>query len=60
MRITNPNIPTLSPISLSGFSSVCNKTTQNTDSMGRAGAAPPTYKFYEVFVMALGSKYVDL
>ena len=35
---------TLSPISLSGLSSVRYKTTQNTGSVGRAGAAPPTYK----------------
>ena len=32
----------LSPISLSGLSTVCYKTTQNTGSVGRAGAAPPT------------------
>ena len=35
---------TLSPISLSGLSTVRYKTTQNTGSVGRAGAAPPTYK----------------
>ena len=38
------DLHTLSPISLSGLSSVCYKTTQNTGSVGRAGAAPPTYK----------------
>ena len=37
-------ICTLSPISLSGLSTVRYKTTQNTGSVGRAGAAPPTYK----------------
>ena len=37
-------IHTLCPISLSGLSSVRYKTTQNTGSVGRAGAATPTYK----------------
>ena len=35
---------TLSPISLSGLSTVRYKTTLNTGSVGRAGDAPPTYK----------------
>ena len=35
---------TLCPISVSGLSTVRYKTTQNTGSVGRAGAAPPTYK----------------
>ena len=35
---------TLSPISVSGFSTVCYKTILNTGSVGWAGAPPPTYK----------------
>ena len=35
---------TLSPISLSGHSSVCYKTTQNRGGVGRTGTAPPTSK----------------
>ena len=54
-------IYTLSPISVSGLSTVRYKTILNTGSVEWAGAAPPTYIYIgEVFVMALGSKYVDL
>ena len=34
---------TLSPVSLSGLSTVRYKTTLNTGSVRRAGVAPPTY-----------------
>ena len=37
-------IHTLSPISVSGLSTVRYKTTLNKGSVGRAGATPPTYK----------------
>ena len=48
------NVRTLSPISLSGLSSVRYKTTQNTGSVGRAGAAPPTYKLGKFLTWPLG------
>ena len=45
IRGTLFSICTLSPISVSGLSTVCYKTTLNTGRVGWAGAAPPTYKF---------------
>ena len=39
---------TLSLKSLSGHSSVCYKTSLNTGGVGRAGAAPPSYKLGKI------------